>query len=213
MGLAISVRHLNDLARHDPEGGESERAAFAVLNQALAGAGVDWSEPDPDPADDLLHASSFPYSWLNHLRRAYVLRLWGETVIPALDVSAEQYTRDDEKIHDEVSMLSSHLLCHADTEGYYIPVDMDDPLFLDEDSGVRGAGMVGSSQRLRAELIELAPGIDIHPDEDGTLSAEELDRLARSSHTDPFEPEKFAWRQLYAACQASIDSGHAIVFH
>ncbi|OEJ36476.1 hypothetical protein [Streptomyces agglomeratus] len=109
-------------------------------------------------------------------------------------------------------MFSVHLLCHADNGGYYVPVDMGEPLFLPEEEEVLGYGMLGSSQRLRSELVWLAPGIDIHPDGDERLSRAEQAKLVDIPPTDPFEPEKFAWAQLHAACQSSIASGHAIVF-
>ncbi|MGW7201855.1 hypothetical protein [Streptomyces chryseus] len=124
----------------------------------------------------------------------------------------EQYARDQEKVHDELAMLSSHLLCHADNGGYYVPADISEPLFLPEEDEVLGYGMVGSSQRLQSELVWLAPGIDIHPGEDGTLSRAEQAKRVDIPRTDPFEPEKFAWAQLFAACRSSIASGHAIVF-
>ncbi|GAA1245925.1 hypothetical protein GCM10009665_40970 [Kitasatospora nipponensis] len=212
MGLSITVGLLNDLARNDPEGWEHHLGAFDLLNRALAGQGVDWREPGGDPAGGALHAGGFPYGYLSHLRRSYVLRLLGEPVTPARAVDDEQYARDQEKVQDELSMFSSHLLCHADNAGYYVPVDLSEPLFLPEEDGVAGYGMVGSSQRLQSELLWLAPGIGIHPDEDGTLSPAERAKLGALASTDPFEPEKFAWAQLHAACRSSIASGHAIVF-
>ncbi|MDX3435655.1 hypothetical protein [Streptomyces stelliscabiei] len=212
MGLSITVGTLNGLARSDPEGWEYHRRAFATLDRALAGEGIDWREPDTDPDGDVFYAGGFPYSYLSHLRRAFVLRLRGETVTPARTVDDSQYARDQEKVQDELCMFSSHLLCHADNGGYYVPVDMSEPLFLPEEADVAGYGMVGSSQRLQSELVQLAPGIDIHPEDDGTLSPAEQTRLADTPHTDPFELEKFAWAHLYAACRASVTSGHAIVF-
>ncbi|MGW0563251.1 hypothetical protein ACWDZ4_22230 [Streptomyces sp. NPDC003016] len=212
MGLSITVGLLNGLARNDPEGWKHHLSAFALLNRALAGQSIDWREPGTDPAGDVFYSGGFPYSCLSHLRRAFVLRLRGETVTPAHAVDDEQYARDQEKVHDELAMLSSHLLCHADNGGYYVPVDISEPLFLPEEDEVLGYGMVGSSQRLQSELVWLAPGIDIHPDEDGTLSRGEQAKLVDIPRTDPFEPEKFAWAQLYAACRSSIASGHAVVF-
>lgn len=103
-------------------------------------------------------------------------------------------------------MFSSHLLCHADYAGYYIPVDFPDPLFLPEAANVGGAGMVGSSRQLLAELRTFASAIGIQLDEAGAVTEE------KPADDDPFDAEKFAWSQLYRACLASLDSGHAIVF-
>ncbi|MFD9596292.1 hypothetical protein ACFWA9_26595 [Kitasatospora sp. NPDC059973] len=212
MGLSITVGLLNDPARNDPEGWDHHVAAFTRLDRALARQGIDWREPDTDPAAGALHAGGMPYSYLGHLRRAFVLRLRGEAVTPARSVSAAEYARDQEKVQDELTMFSSHLLCHADHAGYYLPVDLAEPLFLPAQDRVPGHGMVGSSRRLQSELVRLAPGLGIRPDEDGTLSRARLAELVDTPDSDPFEPEKYAWAQLYAACRASITGGHAIVF-
>jgi hypothetical protein len=208
MGLGISVGMLCDQARNDPEGFEMHRAGFDQLTRALAQEeGIEWREPE------ILHESGehdysggFPYSYLAHLRRAYTLALLGEPVTPISTTSDEQYERDQEKVGDESTMFASHLLCHADYAGYYIPLDFPDPLFLPESADVGGAGMVGSSQQLLAELRSFAPAIGIELDEAGAAMEQ------KPADDDPFDGEKFAWLQLYRACLASIESGHAIVF-
>jgi hypothetical protein len=113
-------------------------------------------------------------------------------------------------------MLASHLLCHSDTSGYYVPVDFSDPLFLPQEAGVEGAGMVGSSQRLLAELAVIAPPMGLSPDnEDVPPDAKQAGPGTGPglASEEPFGPERFAWHQLHRACLASITSGHAIVFH
>ncbi|MFD7907299.1 hypothetical protein ACFV4G_34315 [Kitasatospora sp. NPDC059747] len=213
MGLSITVGLLDDQARNDAEGLVHFRGAFARLSAALADGGVDWHEPEiADPPAAPAVSAHFPYSYLYHLRRVFVLAGRGERLTPALETDAEQYERDGRKIQDETSMFASHLLCHADNSGYYIPVDFDDPLFLPEESDVAGYGMVGSSQRLLAELASLAPSLGIHLDADGTLPAAEDSTLADLEPGSPFETEKIAWHQLYRACRASIADGKAIVF-
>ncbi|MEU9134187.1 hypothetical protein AB0D08_40010 [Kitasatospora sp. NPDC048540] len=221
MGLAISVGLLHDLAAHDQEGLAHHRQAFDRLTEALAGEGIDWQEPpatSPAPAPGATCSAGFPYSHLTHLRRASVLAARGEAVTPASACDPEQYERDLDEVADESSMFSSHLLCHSDSAGYYVPVDFRDPLFLPEESGVAGAGMVGSSVRLLAELLAFAPAIGVRTEPDGTLSAAEAARLggARAEHEQPgggFEAEGYAWLQLYRACRASIAGGRAVVFH
>lgn len=207
MGLGISVGMLCDQARNDPEGFGMHRAGFDRLTRALAQEGIEWREPE------ILHKSGehdysggFPYSYLAHLRRAYTLTLLGEPVTPASATSDAQYVRDQEKVGDESTMFASHLLCHADHAGYYIPVDFPDPLFLPESADVGGAGMVGSSQQLLAELRSFASAIDVELDEAGKAVEQ------KPTDDDPFDAEKFAWSQLYRACLASIESGHAVVF-
>lgn len=204
MGLSVSVGLLHDLARHDIEG--LDRLATALRTEEIS-----WHEPEiTDPPSAHTFSGGFPYSYLTHLRRILVLTNLGEPVAPALAVSRHQYDLDCEKIHDEMSMLASHLLCHADDAGYYVPVDFDDPLFLPAEANVEGAGMVGSSQRLLAELAAIAPsiGVDLDYQDDPCATAE-----TEPATDQPFATERFAWHQLSRACRASITGGHAIVFH
>ncbi|MFJ1704761.1 hypothetical protein [Kitasatospora sp. NPDC088346] len=214
MGISLSVGILHSVAGSDREGLRYHREAFTRLHEALAAQGIDWREPEPaESADAPRHYAGFPARHLTHLRRSYVLHRWEEPVTPALTCDPAQYARDLRWIEDETSMLSSHLLCHSDTAGYYLPVDLDDPLFLPAGAGVDGGGIVGSSRRLLAELRSFAPAIGVRLDPDGTLGAEESARLAAHSPDDPFQAEAFAWLHLHLACRASLASGHAVVLH
>lgn len=212
MGLGISVGMLCDQARNDPEGFEVHRDEFETLSQALAQEGIEWSEPEViHTSGEHDYSAGFPYSYLMHLRRAFALAQLGEEVTPVSAVSDEQYARDMVKVDDEMAMFSSHLLCHADYAGYYVPVDFADPLFLPEEAKVAGAGMVGSSQQLLAELVGLAGTIGIRLDAAGVLSAADEAALV-AADGEEFDAERYTWLQLYRACLASVESGHAIVF-
>ncbi|MER7706710.1 hypothetical protein ABTX81_27915 [Kitasatospora sp. NPDC097605] len=202
MGLSISVGMLHDQARNDPEGLEYHRRAFDRLGAALAAEGIDWHEPPLDVAAvrDPAFSGGFPYGYLTRLRRVLALTGCGEPVTPAEEDGAG-WERDCDLIRDEASRFASHLICHADNAGYYVPVDFADPLFLPADAGVAGAGMVGSTQRLLHELTTIAPALGITPAEPAPAP------------DGPFEPEQYAWRQLHRACLASLADGHAIVFH
>lgn len=205
---------LDDQARNDPEGLAHHRSAFARLSKALADQGIAWSEPEvADPPVPPAVSTGFPYSYIHHLRRIFVLRRLGEPITSAHDVDEDQLAGDRELVNDEMTMFDSHLLCHADDAGYYIPVDFSDPLFLDAQAGVEGGGMVGSSQQLLAELVRVARSLGIHLESGGVLSAAEESALLALEPNTSFEMEKFAWLQLYRACTASIAGGHAIVFH
>ncbi|MEV0695699.1 hypothetical protein [Streptomyces sp. NPDC050388] len=206
---------LYDLARNDAEGFDHHRRAFARLGQALMAKGISWHEPEiTDPPCAHTFFGGFPYSYLTQLDRILVLTNRGEPVTPAAAVSRLQYDRDCKKIDDEMSMLSSHLLCHSNTAGYYVPVDFHDPLFLPDEAEVEGGGMVGSSHRLLAELSDIAPSLGINLDDEGALSGSgEAGPVVGLAADRPFETERFAWSLLYRACLASIAGGHAIVFH
>ncbi|MFJ5726427.1 hypothetical protein [Streptomyces sp. NPDC093149] len=162
MTLSISVALLHDQARNDPEGHDRHRRAFAVLSRALHAESIRWEEPNTT-ALPTAHTFSggIPYSYLTRLRRTFVLVGRGSPVTPAPHPDTEAWHRDLAAIDDETSVLASHLLCHADNAGYYIPVDFPDPLFLPPEAEVAGAGMVGSSQRLLSELTCMAPSLGI----------------------------------------------------
>lgn len=215
MGLSISVGLLHDQARNDGEGLEHHLSAFARLSRALKAEGISWYEPEiTDPPRTRTFSAGFPYGYLTQLRRILVLRDFGEPVTPALEVSESQYERDCEWVRDEMTRFDSHLLCHSDSSGYYVPVDFEDPLFLPDEAEVEGGGIVGSSQRLLAELTGMASSIGIELDGEGVPSGTgEVGRAVDVPMDGPFGTERFAWRQLYRACLASITDGHAIVFH
>ncbi|WP_189243917.1 hypothetical protein [Planobispora rosea] len=211
MGVSISVAFLADLERNDPDGAVYHRRAFERLSAALAQEGIAWREPDAPDTRPV--SAGMPYGYLHHLRRVFVLHKYGRTVTSAHATDPDQYDLDMGRVNDETTLFSSHLLCHADSEGYYVPVDFGDPLFLPEQANVAGGGIVGSSQRLRAELAFIAPALGIKADGTGAVPQRELARLAATPPDDPFEPELFAWHRLYRACTVSISSGHAVVFH
>ncbi|MFF0227865.1 hypothetical protein [Streptomyces sp. NPDC004629] len=216
MGLSISVGLLYDQARNDPEGYDHHRRAFLRLGRALRAEGVQWEEPEiTAPPSPHTFSGGFPYGHLTRLRRILVLAGQDESVAPAPRPDSGAWRRDLARIDDETSLLASHLLCHADNAGYYIPVDFADPLFLPPESGVAGAGMVGSSHRLLAELDSLAPTLGIrlteaHASHPGPAAQAASIGL---SDDDPFGPEKWARDQLRQACRSSIAGGHAVVFH
>ncbi|MFD0531677.1 hypothetical protein ACFQ1I_42035 [Kitasatospora arboriphila] len=128
-------------------------------------------------------------------------------VTPAADTDPDQYDCDRGEVEEEALMFSSHLLCHSDCAGYYVPADFDDPVFLPEEAAVAGGGMVGSAAQLLAELRRLAPAIGICPE----TAAATADPVVAAD--DPYEAEKSAWHVLHGACRESLATGRAIVFH
>jgi hypothetical protein len=208
MGLAISVGNPcigSDGTVYDSEGVVDFRRRFEVLRDALAAEGITgWSEPDLPPPT---YGDSFPYGWLHHLRRAYAL-VWDEQEVTPVR-TRDDLDRSDGVVKDAASMFTSHLLCHSDAEGYYVPVRFEDPLFLSE--SIPGAGMVGSSYALLDELMRVAPAIGITPEEDGTIADAESIR-SDDGRGDPFAIEQTVWLALYDACRASIRYGSAVVF-
>jgi len=74
-------------------------------------------------------------------------------------------------------------------------------------------GMLGSSYKLREELVTVAPalGIFLLGDE---LSDEEADRISgRIDAEDGLQRELMAWLAAYEACRLSIEHKTAMVFN
>lgn len=213
MGLGLGLGIVRNVAGDD-EGVARARQQLALLQAALAEEGIDgWVEADrvdPPNAGMRRHVSSFPYSFLHYLRRVYALHSTGAPITPALDEEALE--RDDELVGDETSMMSSHLLCHSDTAGYYVPVAFADPCFLPPEQGIDGGGIVGSSQALLDELIEVAPALGITLDPAGRLSDAEAARLAAVAEDSPWLREHTVWLGLHERCVASIRYGLTLVF-
>lgn len=214
MGLAINVGFLDDMKHNDAEGYEWARQMFATVNEFLAAEGVDgWEEPEE--IGDLgmrPHISSFPYSYLHYLRRAYAYATEypDDEVQPTGEAGLTE--RDDFVVGDASSMMISHLLCHSDCEGLYVPVDFPDPLFDLDNVGVPGE-MLGSSFALLAELRVVAPKIGIEL-VDGALTDAEAGRLyeAGRDDTSPWSIEYIVFLTLWEAATASIRHRSAIVF-
>ncbi len=209
MGLGVGVGVLAEV--DDEEEAAEYRVEFDALSAALAAEGVSWREPEGVTVPPMReNFGGFPYSWLHFLRRVLALVDDGQPVTPVAgpELSAE----DDAQINELAIMFESHLVCHSDCDGYYIPVDFKCPLFLPEEAGVAGGGMVGSSQGLLTELRRCAPAIGIRLDDDGSLSDVEAARLCKLSDGADYAVESIVWLTLHEACRVSIASGCAIVY-
>ena len=212
MGLAIETGFLADMLANDPEGVEWFEAELAVVNRVLKSERLPVHvEPrGPAPARSRAAVTSFPYSTLHHLRRAYAHRVrdpsWVATPFPA-----DENPAADAEVEAQTEQFTSHLLCHSDSEGFYLPIDFPDVVFSSEDDDIAG-GMLGSSQRLVAELRLVAPALGIAL-VDGELSDAEAARVNALAVDDgPMWHEYAAWIALFEAARASIEYGTAIVF-
>jgi hypothetical protein len=105
--------------------------------------------------------------------------------------------------------MDSHLICHSDTEGFYVPIDFPEPLYDDTDELV--GGMLGSSQRALEEVLLAAPllGIDLV---DGKPSKVDIDSIQEEDDTQPLWIERKVWLAMYEKFRLSIEHGTAVVF-
>lgn len=227
MGLAVCVGMLAELLEDDPESAEGFEEELAEVNRVLAAAGLPpHTEPrGPLELDSRASIDGFPYSFIHYLRRAYAHRVLSPDWV-ATPLADDVDPTADPKIQALLDGCESHLLCHSDAEGFYVPVDFDEVLFdgdggdeeeaegdadIEEPAGLPG-GMLGSSQRLLEELVFVAPALGIRLD-DGRLSDEEAERIdALIDEDDGLYREYVSWLLLYESARLSIEYRTAIVF-
>jgi hypothetical protein len=213
MGLCIEVGALRNLYNDEPEGVESFHANIEMINAALNAAGLP-AHVEPE-AQDLPEMKSrcttlgYPYDFLHHLRRVVARCLdnpsWQATPLPEGEEAA-----DDPLLRREMKAMRSHVICHSDAEGYYVPVDFEEILFLD-DEDASGAGIVGSSQRVLKELVAVAPALGIALS-DGRLSDAEAQRIDAETDGAPLFAERLVWLSFYEKARLSVEHRTAICF-
>ena len=212
MGLALQVGLLADLVENDPEGAEFLSRDLEQLNAALLEQGLpSHSEPrDLAPFTDRSKIIGYPYSFLHRLRRVYahVIREPGWEATPA----AEDYSAEaDTLVADESLEFRSHLLVHSDCDGFYVPIDFEEPIFADDK--MRGGGIIGSSQRLFNELVLIAPSLGIRLESDHSLSDAEAQRISELIEAEvPLSVELIVWFTFYEAARLSIELKSVICF-
>jgi hypothetical protein len=212
MGLSVQVGLLAGLLDSDPEGAEWFKEELARINRLLGDNGLPL-HMEPRELPQLASRSaldSYPYSFLHYLRRVAARRLedpdWEATPLPEGEDPSE-----DPAIDEELGLMRSHLICHSDAEGYYVPIDFDEVLF-DDSEEIAGGGLVGSSQRLLAELQAVAPALGIALEE-GRLTDEEAERISEEVHEEgELWIEKGVWLDLFEAARLSLQHGSVIVF-
>ena len=212
MGLAVSTGVLADLLQNDAEGAAYIQEQLGVVNRVLADNGLPaHQEPTEVPPTIRRDAvSGFPYSFLHHLRRAYAHAVshpsWKASPFPP-----DADPADDPVLEEEAGMLESHLLCHSDAEGFYVPVDFDEVL-MDEQGELAG-GLLGSTHTLQRELARVAPALGIEL-VDGVLGDAQVAAIQRrSDQEDGLHIELMVWLCLFEACNESIVHRTAIGFN
>ena len=209
MGLGISVGILADLIINDQEAAAWVREDLKIVNRYLTEAGLP-AHVEPEqlpPLDWRTKDRSFSYSPLHHLRRVYA-RTKEDPNWELTPVAEGEDPIKDQAVEDELYMFRSHLLCHSDAEGYYVPIDFTEVLSGDDIPG----GFIGSSYRLRDELIVAARPLKITL-VDGVVSDAEIQRIeAIIAKKELFYREHLAWLALFEATRLSIQHKSMIAF-
>lgn len=199
MGLAMSVGLLIGLDG-DPEGIEWRKSDLAVINTALSENGLpEHIAPKKIGSQKYRgHISSFPYSYIHYLRRAIAYQINGIALTPADGDPA-----DDPILEEELFMMSSHVICHSDAEGFYLPVDFSEPLFSNDE-------FFGSCFGVIRELTAVAPSLGITL-EGGVLTDAEAKKLADNGE-DPLSIEKVSWFTMWEQATYAIQEKAVLVF-
>ncbi len=216
MSLAVSVGQLAFLHRYEPpEEVENFRRALRAINRVLQANGLpQHSEPESLPElKDRVPIGSIPYGWLHYLRRAvaYAMRP-GKQFRPLRE--GEEPSADP--VYDEVlCSCQSHIICHSDCEGFYVPIDFTEPLYdelSDDDPNIIRGGILGSSQGGLRELVLATPLLDV-PLSNGQLG--DKDALAiceEAGGAHPHEVARFAWLLMFERLRQSVEYRSAVVF-
>src|SRR5208282_3131287 len=128
MGLSMSIGLLPFFRENDPEAAEPLRKALAEVNRVLRSNGLSPHE-EPETLPPL--QSRFeafvgqPYDMLHLLRRAVAHALGGKTLLKPF---AGDDPMEDPLYDKELSFSRSHIICHSDCEGFYVPTDFPKPL-------------------------------------------------------------------------------------
>ena len=134
-----------------------------------------------------------PYAWFGLLRRAYARLRNGLPPEPARPYEAPADATDIqlvcarngtqpfewELMTDIYTNFRSHLVCHGDSDGFYVPSEFAEPIYCDEDF------WIGSLPRLIDELCELAEPLQI------TLQGKQIPPEVRADIFDEEGPEGF----------------------
>ncbi len=214
MGLAINIGMLADLLENDVEGAEWLHETFSRVNEVLRENELP-SHQEPEqlpPMQSRANVSSYPYSYLHYLRRFYAYVVNDPDWI-AVPISNDKSPTDDPVLDEEMYMMSSHLLCHSDAEGFYLPIEFDAIIIDAQDQGRIPGGILGSTYCLMNELIQVAPKLDIRLSH-GCLSDDEANKLSKilELDNDDFWIEKTVWFSLFEAARLSIEYKTAICF-
>lgn len=214
MSLSIEIGCLAfQIENGDDDSVRSVRRDFENINSVLTESGLPChNEPEQLPAlINRARAKSFSYSVIHHLRRAYAYYL--DDPDAEIEYMGEFDGPEDDIILDlEIDNMRSHLVSHSDREGYYVPVAFTQVLH-DSTEEDRIVGFeLGSSFKLREELLEIAPKIGINLAND-QLSDRQAHAVNESvEKQEEFHNEKMAWILLWESCRLSIAHHTAIMF-
>lgn len=206
MGLSISVGRLAWCIAEgcSEEEIEDARDDIREINRILAANKLP-AHVEPEtlpPFKDRCRGVGLPYTMIHHLRRAvaYARQAPDEFVPPM----AGDPTSDDRVDRELSVMFDSHLICHSDGDGFYVPIDFPEPLYYD-------GGVLGSCQAAMRELVLVAPLLGIRLRK-GKLSDAGAEEINKTPDDHPVRRERYVWLKLFERFRFSIEAGAVVTF-
>lgn len=224
MGLALCVGVPSEIRESDPEYVEYFEQQVEAINGVLEQFGLPpHHEPFELEDERTYECDMIGYSGLHYLRRLAAHLALGRELPPPGDdgAASDPVLADYYRIFDasfargESSGIPfQHLIVHGDAEGYYLPVEFDDVLIPDASLEIAG-GMLGSSHALLRECRELAQALGLPADL--SLDDEAVARAAENQGEgeekwERYGVETYTCLALIEACEASLETGAAVVF-
>ncbi|HEX8282607.1 MAG TPA: hypothetical protein VF588_04600 [Pyrinomonadaceae bacterium] len=224
MGLVICVGLPPEARESDPEYLEYFDGQVEAVNGVLDSYGLpEYQEPFDIEEGRTFEFDMLGFDGLHYLRRlAAHLALKGELPPPGDETAASDPVLNDYyRIFDAsfargeaAGMPFQHLIVHGDAEGYYLPVEFDDVIIPDASLEIAG-GMLGSSHALLSECRELARQLELP---EGLTSEDEAfdeafeNQGVGDAKWEQYRVESYTCLGLIGACEASIETGAAVVF-
>ena len=224
MGLALCVGVPSEIRESDAEYVAYFEEQIEAINGVLESFGLaPHGEPFDIEDERTFECEMIGYSGLHYLRRLAAHLALGKELPPPGDdgAASDPVLSDYYKIFDAsfargqaTGMPFQHLIVHGDAEGYYLPVEFDDVIIPDASLEIAG-GMLGSSHALLRECRELAQALELPEDlslEDEALFQAVENQGEGEAKWERYGIESYTCLGLIKACEASVDTGAAIVF-
>lgn len=207
---SMEVGILCDLNLNDQEGYIFVKKDFDAMNEFLKKNNyTPHIEPESLPEfENRCELNGYPYSFLHYLRNGYAHRKSDPTWMAKENIY--DYEPDNDPVVEyEMDKMESHLLCHSDTGGYYLPVEFDSILY---DEILIPDFFLGSSFKLMRELIEVAPALNIEV-VDNDIQQTIIDSINHDMDSqNGIWIHRIVWFSLFEAARLSIKYRTAISF-
>lgn len=224
MGLALCVGVPSEIRESDPEYVAYFEQQVDAINSVLESFDLPPHREPFDVEDErTFECEMIGFSGLHYLRRVAAHLALGLELPPPGDddAASDPVLNDYYRIFDErfargeaTGIHLQHLIVHGDAEGYYLPVEFEDVIIPDPSLEIAG-GMLGSSHALLRECRYLAGVLEIPEDlspEDEALSGAAETQGEGEATWERYGVESYTCVALIKACEASVETGAAIVF-